>query len=179
MPMTLNDEQDLLKDTATDCTNNMLLQRRKLHGEDSAGGLNRLTSELGWAGIPFTEADGIPAFSYRGLAVTEKTRRTLAASPLYAAVRLDYTIADVGTDAQDAQKEQAWPTPPACCNPAVLGYVQELWLRSCCRGAISPPRPANCSEGHRVEYPVEQPAAPATERCRRSWHQVSSKSSSS
>ena len=93
MPMILNDEQNMLKDTAKSfCAENApIAQLRKLRDEDSADGFDRDTwskmAELGWAGIPFPEEHGGLAFGYKGLGVvTEETGRTLTASPLYATV---------------------------------------------------------------------------------------------
>ncbi len=114
MPMILNDEQNMLKDTAKDfCTNNAPIgQLRKLRDDDSADGFDRATwsqmVELGWAGIPFPEEHGGLAFGYKGLGVvTEETGRTLAASPLYATVWLGGTIINLG--GSDAQKAAVLP----------------------------------------------------------------------
>ena len=114
MPMILNDEQNMLKDTAKDfCANNAPIgQLRKLRDEDSADGFDRATwaqmVELGWAGIPFPEEHGGLAFGYKGLGVvTEETGRTLAASPLYATVWLGGTILNLG--GSDAQKSALLP----------------------------------------------------------------------
>ena len=114
MPMILNDEQNMLKDTAKDfCANNAPIdQLRKLRDGDSADGFDRGTwsqmVELGWAGIPFPEEHGGLAFGYKGLGVvTEETGRTLAASPLYATVWLGGTILNLG--GSDAQKSALLP----------------------------------------------------------------------
>ena len=109
MPMILNDEQTMLKDTAKSfCGENApIAQLRKLRDEDSADGFDRQTwaqmAELGWAGIPFPEEHGGLAFGYKGLGVvTEETGRTLTASPLYATVWVGGTILNLG--GSDAQK---------------------------------------------------------------------------
>ncbi len=114
MPMILDDEQNMLKDTAKDfCASNAPIdQLRKLRDEDSADGFDRGTwsqmAELGWAGIPFPEEHGGLAFGYKGLGVvTEETGRTLAASPLYATVWLGGTILNLG--GSDDQKAQLLP----------------------------------------------------------------------
>ena len=114
MPMILNDEQTMLKDTAKDfCANSApIAQLRKLRDEDSADGFDRATwtkmVELGWAGIPFPEEHGGLAFGYKGLGVvTEETGRTLAASPLFATVWLGGTILNLG--GSDAQKTALLP----------------------------------------------------------------------
>ena len=103
MPMILNDEQNMLKDTAKSfCAENApIAQLRKLRDEESADGFDRQTwakmAELGWAGIPFPEEHGGLAFGYKGLGVvTEETGRTLAASPLYATVWVGGTILNLG-----------------------------------------------------------------------------------
>ena len=91
--MILNEEQNMLKDSAKDfCTNSAPIdQLRKLRDDDSADGFDRGTwaamVELGWAGIPFPEEHGGLAFGYKGLGVvTEETGRTLTASPLFSTV---------------------------------------------------------------------------------------------
>ena len=93
MPMILNEEQTMLRDTAKDfCTNNAPIQQlRKLRDSKDANGFDTQTwnkmVELGWSGIPFPEAFGGLNFGYKGLGVvTEETGRTLAASPLFASV---------------------------------------------------------------------------------------------
>ncbi|MYD96685.1 MAG: acyl-CoA dehydrogenase [Gammaproteobacteria bacterium] len=114
MPMILNEEQNMLKDTAKDfCTNNASIdQLRKLRDDDVAEGFDRATwtqmVELGWAGIPFPEEHGGLDFGYKGLGVvTEETGRTLAASPLYATVWLGGTLLNIG--GSDAQKAELLP----------------------------------------------------------------------
>ena len=110
MPMILNEEQNMLKDSAKDfCTNNApISQLRQLRDEDNAEGFDRGTwnamVELGWAAIPWSEEHGGLAFGYKGLGVvTEETGRTLAASPLFASVWVGGTIVNIGgTDAQKA-----------------------------------------------------------------------------
>ena len=103
MAMILNDEQNMLKDSAKDfCTNSAPIgQLRKLRDDDSADGFDRDTwqsmVELGWAGIPFPEEHGGLAFGYKGLGVvTEETGRTLTASPLYSTVWVCGTAVNSG-----------------------------------------------------------------------------------
>ena len=103
MPMILNEEQNMLKDSAKDfCTNSVPIdQLRKLRDSNSADGFDRDTwksmVELGWAGIPFPEEHGGLAFGYKGLGVvTEETGRTLAASPLFATVWVSGTAINIG-----------------------------------------------------------------------------------
>ena len=114
MPMILNEEQNMLKDTAKDfCTNEVPIEQlRKLRDEESADGFDRGTwgkmVELGFSGIPFPEEHGGLAFGYKGLGVvTEETGRTLAASPLYASVWVGGTVINVG--GSDAQKAELLP----------------------------------------------------------------------
>ena len=103
MAMILNEEQNMLKDSAKDfCTNSAPIgQLRKLRDDDSADGFDRGTwqsmVELGWAGIPFPEEHGGLAFGYKGLGVvTEETGRTLTASPLYSTVWVCGTAVNSG-----------------------------------------------------------------------------------
>jgi alkylation response protein AidB-like acyl-CoA dehydrogenase len=111
MPMILNDEQNMLKDTAKDfCANNApIAQLRKLRDEDSPDGFDRGTwakmVELGWAGIPWPEQYGGLAFGYKGLGVvTEETGRSLTASPLISTVWLSGTLVNLaGTADQKSE----------------------------------------------------------------------------
>jgi alkylation response protein AidB-like acyl-CoA dehydrogenase len=114
MPMILNDEQNMLKDSAKDfCTNNTpISQLRKLRDDDSADGFDRDTwkqmVDLGWAGIPWSEDFGGLAFGYKGLGVvTEETGRTLTASPLYATVWVGGTAINIG--GTEEQKTELLP----------------------------------------------------------------------
>ncbi len=110
MPMILNEEQTMLKDSAKDfCTNSApIAQLRTLRDDDNADGFDRATwasmAELGWAAIPWAEEHGGLAFGYKGLGVvTEETGRTLAASPLFASVWVGGTLVNLaGSDAQKA-----------------------------------------------------------------------------
>ena len=114
MPMILNEEQNMLKDSAKDfCTNSAPIdQLRKLRDDDVSDGFDRATwqsmVELGWAGIPFPEEHGGLAFGYKGLGVvTEETGRTLTASPLYSTVWVCGTAINSG--ASDALKSDLLP----------------------------------------------------------------------
>jgi alkylation response protein AidB-like acyl-CoA dehydrogenase len=107
MAMILNDEQNMLKDTAKDfcATNVPIAQLRKLRDENSADGFDRATwakmVELGWAGIPWPEQYGGLAFGYKGLGVvTEETGRCLAASPLMSTVWLSGTLVNLAGNAE-------------------------------------------------------------------------------
>ncbi|MCY4095649.1 MAG: acyl-CoA dehydrogenase family protein [Gammaproteobacteria bacterium] len=111
MPMILNEDQNILKDTAKEfCTDNTPIgQLRKLRDEESEDGFDRDTwqamSELGWAGIPFPEEVGGLGFGYKGLGVvTEELGRNLAASPLFASVWVGGTILNLG--GSDSQKRE-------------------------------------------------------------------------
>ncbi|MEQ9452093.1 MAG: acyl-CoA dehydrogenase family protein [Pseudomonadales bacterium] len=114
MPMILNEEQTMLKDSAKDfCTNSApISQLRELRDQDNPDGFDRSTwasmVELGWAAIPWDEEHGGLAFGYKGLGVvTEETGRTLAASPMYASVWVGGTIISLG--GSDAQKADLLP----------------------------------------------------------------------
>ena len=114
MPMILNEEQNMLKDTAKDfCTKNTPIQQlRKLRDDASEDGFDRDTwnsmVELGWAGIPFPEDFGGLGFGYKGLGVvTEEAGRTLTASPLFATVWLGGTAINLG--GSDEQKNELLP----------------------------------------------------------------------
>ena len=114
MPMILNEEQTMLRETAKEfCSNNApISQLRKLRDEDSPHGFDRGTwaamAELGWAGIPFPEEHGGLAFGYKGLGVvTQETGRTLAASPLFASVWVGGTAVAIG--GSQAQKAALLP----------------------------------------------------------------------
>ncbi len=114
MPMILNEEQNMLKDSAKDfCTNNApIAQLRQLRDDDNAEGFDRDTwnamVELGWAAIPWAEEHGGLSFGYKGLGVvTEETGRTLAASPLFASVWVGGTVVNLG--GSDAQKSELLP----------------------------------------------------------------------
>ena len=111
MPMILNEDQNILKDTAKEfCTDNTpISQLRKLRDEESVDGFDRDTwqamTQLGWAGIPFPEEVGGLGFGYKGLGVvTEELGRNLAASPLFASVWVGGTILNLGGN--DAQKRE-------------------------------------------------------------------------
>lgn len=114
MPMILNEEQNMLKDSAKDfCSNNApISQLRKLRDDDSADGFDRGTwksmVDLGWSSIPWAEEHGGLAFGYKGLGVvTEETGRTLTASPMFATVWVGGTAINVG--GSDEQKAQLLP----------------------------------------------------------------------
>jgi acyl-CoA dehydrogenase len=112
--MILNEEQNMLKDSAKDfCTNSAPIEQlRKLRDSNNPDGFDRDTwksmVELGWAGIPFPEEHGGLAFGYKGLGVvTEETGRTLAASPLFASVWVGGTAINIG--GSDEQKAALLP----------------------------------------------------------------------
>ena len=114
MPMILNEEQTMLKDSAKDfCSNSApIAQLRTLRDEENQDGFDRDTwgamVELGWAAIPWAEEHGGLAFGYKGLGVvTEETGRTLAASPLFASVWVGGTIINLG--GSDEQKGALLP----------------------------------------------------------------------
>jgi acyl-CoA dehydrogenase len=112
--MILNDEQNMLKDSARDfCSGNApISQLRELRDSDHPDAFDRGTwqamVDLGWAGIPWPEEFGGLAFGYKGLGVvTEETGRTLTASPLFATVWVGGTAVNIG--GSDGQKSQLLP----------------------------------------------------------------------
>lgn len=112
--MILDDEQNMLKDSAKDfcSTSTPISQLRKLRDDDNPDAFDRATwksmVELGWAGIPWPEDFGGLAFGYKGLGVvTEETGRTLTASPLVATVWVGGTIINLG--GSDEQKGELLP----------------------------------------------------------------------
>jgi alkylation response protein AidB-like acyl-CoA dehydrogenase len=114
MPMILNEEQTMLKDSAREfCGSNApIAQLRKLRDTDNPDAFDRATwkamVDLGWAGIPWPEEFGGLAFGYKGLGVvTEETGRTLTASPLFASVWVAGTAVNVGGNA--TQKAELLP----------------------------------------------------------------------
>ncbi|MFW6093603.1 MAG: acyl-CoA dehydrogenase family protein [Pseudomonadota bacterium] len=114
MPMILNEEQTMLKDSARDfCASSApIAQLRALRDADDPDAFDRETwnamVQLGWAGIPWSESYGGLAFGYKGLGVvTEQTGRTLTASPLFATVWVGGTLIDLG--GSEAQKAELLP----------------------------------------------------------------------
>jgi len=98
MPLVLNEEQAMLKDSAKDfCTNSTpITQLRKLRDEKSETGFDKDTwsqmVDLGWAGILIPEDFGGLGFGNMGMGVVmEECGRTLTASPLFASAILGAT----------------------------------------------------------------------------------------
>ena len=95
MPLVLNEDQNMLKDSAKNfCTDNTpITQLRRLRDDNDSLGYDKETwdqmVELGWSGITIPEAYGGSGFGYMGLGVVlEECGRTLAASPLFATAAL-------------------------------------------------------------------------------------------
>lgn len=91
MPLVLNEDQNMLKDSAKSfCADNTpISQLRRLRDEKDATGFDQETwkqmVELGWTGITVPEEFGGLGFGYMGLGVVmEECGRTLTASPLFA-----------------------------------------------------------------------------------------------
>ncbi len=91
MPLVLNEDQNMLKDSAKNfCADNTpISQLRRLRDEKGETGFDgdtwREMVGLGWAGITVPEEYGGLGFGYMGLGVVmEECGRTLAASPLFA-----------------------------------------------------------------------------------------------
>ncbi len=108
MALALNEEQQLLKDTAREflAEHAPVGALRKLRDEGDETGYSsalwQQMSELGWAGIVLPEAYGGLDFGYQGLgAVIEESGRTLTASPLFASVVLGASAIELcGSEAQ-------------------------------------------------------------------------------
>jgi alkylation response protein AidB-like acyl-CoA dehydrogenase len=111
MPLVLNEDQNMLKDSAKSfCTDNTpITQLRRLRDEKDESGFDRDTwkqmVELGWTGITVPEEFGGLGFGYMGLGVVmEECGRTLTASPLYAtAVLGTSTVLHGGTQEQKTE----------------------------------------------------------------------------
>ena len=95
MALVLNEEQNLLKDSAREFFRSQapVTAFREIRDNNDPAGLSRdLWSqmvELGWAGIIFPEEHGGLDFGYQGLGVVmEEAGRTLALSPLMSTVVL-------------------------------------------------------------------------------------------
>ena len=91
MPLVLNEDQNMLKDSAKSfCIDNTpISQLRQLRDSKSEHGFDKDTwqqmVELGWTGITVPEEFGGLGFGYMGLGVVmEECGRTLTASPLFA-----------------------------------------------------------------------------------------------
>ena len=118
MPLVLNEEQRLLKDTAKEfLTSSAPVEAlRKLRDEKSELGYDQALwkqlVELGWASMILPEDyDGLD-FGYMGLgAVIEETGRTLTASPLFSTVVLGASALMLG--ASDEQKRNLLPAVAA------------------------------------------------------------------
>ena len=100
MPLVLNEEQRLLRDTAREflAGNAPVAAMRKLRDERDALGYDALLwrkmAELGWASIILPEAYGGLDFGFLGLGVVmEECGRTLAASPLFASAAVGASAA--------------------------------------------------------------------------------------
>ncbi|MFT4998451.1 MAG: alkylation response protein AidB-like acyl-CoA dehydrogenase [Flavobacteriales bacterium] len=114
MPLVLNEEQRLLKETAHEffASNAPVGALRKLRDNKDKTGYCQQTwqqmAELGWAGITIPEAYGGLEFGALGLgAIIEESGKTLAASPLLATVALSATIIELG--GSENQKQQFLP----------------------------------------------------------------------
>ncbi len=108
MPLVLNDEQVLLKDSARDffAKKMPVKQLRALRDDNDATGYStdswQEIIELGWPGVAIPETFGGLEFGYTGLGVVmEESGRTLAASPLFATCALGANlILFAGSEAQ-------------------------------------------------------------------------------
>ncbi len=111
MPLVLNEDQNMLKDSAKSfCADNTpITQLRRLRDENDESGFDRDTwkqmVELGWTGITVPEEFGGLGFGYMGLGVVmEECGRTLTASPLFATAVLGTTaIVEGGSQEQKSE----------------------------------------------------------------------------
>ncbi|MBL6688913.1 MAG: acyl-CoA dehydrogenase family protein [Pseudomonadales bacterium] len=111
MPLVLNEDQNMLKDSAKSfCADNTpITQLRRLRDDNDESGFDRNTwqqmVELGWTGITVPEEFGGLGFGYMGLGVVmEECGRTLTASPLFATAVLGTTaIVEGGTQEQKSE----------------------------------------------------------------------------
>lgn len=111
MPLVLNEDQNMLKDSAKSfCADNTpITQLRRLRDDQDASGFDRGTwqqmVELGWTGITVPEEFGGLGFGYMGLGVVmEECGRTLTASPLFATAVLGTTaIVEGGSQEQKSE----------------------------------------------------------------------------
>ena len=111
MPLVLNEEQRLLKDTAKEFLNSNapVTALRKLRDDKDSIGYSRelwqQLVELGWASIILPEAyDGLD-FGFMGLgAIIEESGRTLTASPLFSTVVLSASALILGGNEQQKQE---------------------------------------------------------------------------
>ena len=117
MPLVLNEDQNMLKDSAKSfCADNTpISQLRQLRDSKSEHGFDKDTwqqmVELGWTGITVPEEFGGLGFGYMGLGVVmEECGRTLTASPLVAtAVLGNSAIRPAGSQAPAASPgTRAW-----------------------------------------------------------------------
>ncbi len=114
MALVLNEEQQLLKDTARDflAANAPVEQLRQLRDSKDALGYSQelwqQMAELGWASIILPEQYGGLNFGFLGLgAIFEETGRTLTASPLLASTVLGASAVLLG--GSDEQKDALLP----------------------------------------------------------------------
>ncbi len=111
MPLVLNEDQNMLKDSAKSfCADNApISQLRQLRDSRDENGFDKDTwrqmVELGWSGITVPEEFGGLGFGYMGLGVVmEECGRTLTASPLSATAVLGTSaILHGGTQAQKSE----------------------------------------------------------------------------
>ena len=108
MPMVLNEEQVMLKDSATEfcAARSPITAFRRLRDAQDENGFSRelwaAMVEMGWAGAVFPEELGGFDFGYQGLGVIiEETGKTLVPSPLISTVLLSGSaIMLAGNDSQ-------------------------------------------------------------------------------
>lgn len=111
MPLTLSEEQDLVRDTARDFFRNKapVTEFRKLRDSGNPDGFSRdlwrEMAELGWAGMLFPEEYGGTDFGFFNLGlVLQEAGATLTASPLFATVVLAGSAVLLAGDAAQRQR---------------------------------------------------------------------------
>lgn len=114
MPLTLNEEQQMLKTSAKEFLKERgaVEKLRFLRDSKDATGFDKhlwqSMAEMGWAALAIPEAYGGLDFGYTGLGqVLEETGRTLTASPLVSTVLMSATAINLGGNVM--QKEELLP----------------------------------------------------------------------
>jgi alkylation response protein AidB-like acyl-CoA dehydrogenase len=114
MAMILNEEQNMLRDSARDFVSDKgpVSAFRKIRDDKNADGFDKALwtemAELGWAGVIIPEEFGGADFGFQGLGVVlEETGRTLLPSPLVSTIVLGSSALILG--GSDAQKKALLP----------------------------------------------------------------------
>ena len=129
MPLVLNEEQRMLRDTAREFlqSNAPIDLLRTLRDEDDPAGYSEAVwqkmVEMGWPAIAIDEAYGGLGFGYVGLgAVVEECGRTLVGTPFFGSVILSASIISLG--GSEAQKQQYLPNIAAGQSKLALAHEE-------------------------------------------------------